>query len=110
MSRDRLDPFAVTAAVLVVVMLVVYLAVIRQQDGEPAAWAVAALAFGAVAAGYGAVRTLPGRRVSLVVAGLVLLAIGVLAILTIGLPILVAGALCLVGATRRPRVAGRSSR
>jgi hypothetical protein len=95
-----MDPFALVAAVLALAMLVVYLVVVRKQDGEPAAWAVSALVLGAVAAGYGAVRTVPGRRASLALAGLVLLAIGVLAILTIGLPMLVAGGLCGIALAR----------
>ena len=101
MARARLDPVAVTAAVLALAMLVVYLSIIWQQDGEPAAWAVAALIVGAPAAGYGAVVTFPYRRASLLLAGLVLVVLVVLARFSIGLPILVAGALCLVAVMRQ---------
>jgi hypothetical protein len=96
----RPDPFALVAALLACAMLVVYLVVIRQQDGHPAGWAVAVLILGAVAAAYGALVRVPYRRVSLAVAGLLLLSIGVLAILTIGLPILVAGGLCVIALAR----------
>ena len=99
-GRTRVDLFAVGAALLAVVMLVVYLAILRQQDGEPALWAIAALVLGAVGAGYGSVKNAQHRRAALVAAGLVLLALGGLAILTIGLPILMAGGLCLVAAVR----------
>ncbi len=99
-GRTRVDLFAVGAALLAVVMLVAYLSILRQQEGEPALWAIAALVLGAVGAGYGSVRSAPHRRAALVATGLVLLALGGLAILTIGLPILVAGGLCLVAAVR----------
>jgi hypothetical protein len=102
MGRARLDRVAVAASVLALAMLVVYLSVIRQQEGQPAAWAVAASIIGAGAAGYGAVVTAPYRRAALLLAGLVLVVLGGLAILTIGLPILVAGALCLVAVLRQP--------
>jgi hypothetical protein len=101
MERVRIDLVAATASLLALAMLAVYLVVIRQQDGEPALWAVAALVFGAAAAGYGAVPAFRHRRAALLLAGLVLVALGMLAILSIGLPILVAGALCFVGFARR---------
>ena len=101
MGRGRLDAVAVAASVLAVAMVVVYLAVIRQQEGEPAVWAVAVLVGGAAAAAYGAAGSAPYRRAALVFAGLALMSLGVLAILSIGLPILVAGALCLIAAMRQ---------
>lgn len=101
MSRGRLDPIAVTAAVLALGMLVVYLSIMWQQDGQPAVWVVAVFVVAAAAAGYGAVVTSRYRRASLLLAGLVLLVLGVLAILSIGLPILAAGALCLIAAARQ---------
>ena len=104
MGRGRLDAIAVAASVLAVAMFVVYLSVIRQQEGEPAAWAVAILIGGAAAAAYGAVVAAPYRRAALVLAGLALMALGVLAVLTIGLPILLAGALCLLAALRQRSV------
>lgn len=65
MVRARLDRAAVAASVLALAMLIVYLSVIRQQEGQPAAWAVSALIIGAGAAAYGAVVTAPtGVRLS----------------------------------------------
>jgi inner membrane protein involved in colicin E2 resistance len=107
MGRARVDAIAVAASVLAVAMVIVYLAVIQEQAGEPAAWAVAALTGGAAAAAYGAVVTAPYRRATLLLAGLALVTLGVLAILTIGLPILLAGALCLIAAVRRRPVPTR---
>ena len=63
-------------------------------------WAVAALVVGAAAAGVGAVVAFPYRRASLAGAALLLILLGLLAILTIGLPILLSGALCLVAGWR----------
>ncbi len=81
-------------------MVGVYLRVIDEQDGTAAVWFVAALGLGAVGAAYGAVRSAPHRRAVLVAAGLVLGVAGVLGILSIGLPVVLAGGLCLVGAIR----------
>jgi hypothetical protein len=103
MVRARVDLFAVAATVVALAMVWVYLMVIRQQDGEPAAWAVVVLVTGAAAAGYGGVVGWPYRRAALLLAGFVLAALGVLAILSIGLPILVAAALCFVAAARLTR-------
>ena len=101
MRQARWDPFAATASALALTMLVVYLGVIRQQhEGAPAAWAVAALIVGAAAAGLGAVVAFPYRRASLALAAVLLILLGLLAILTIGLPILVAGTLCIVAGWR----------
>ena len=101
MARARLDPVAVAASTLALAMLVVYLSVIRQQQGDPAAWVIAALIIGSAAAGYGAGVASPYRRSSLVLAALVLFVLGLAAILTVGLPILVAGVLCLVAVLRQ---------
>lgn len=104
MGRIRVDAVAGVSAVLALVMAFVHVAVTQEQGGEPAAWPVAVLIGGAVAAAYGAVRGVPYGRASLVLAGLSLVVLGVLAMLTLGLPILVAGALSLVAAVRPRRV------
>ena len=101
MRRARWDPFAAAASALALTMLVVYLWVIREQeDGAPAAWAVGALIIGAGAAGLGAVVAAPYRGACLGLAAAVLILVGSLAIFSIGLPILVAGMLCIVAVWR----------
>lgn len=98
------DGLAAAAAVLALVMTVGYVLVLRSQGGEsPVVWFLLALIAGAALAGYGAWRGVPHRRGALFGAGAVLLAIGLLAILSIGLPILLAGVLALAaGARARP--------
>ena len=100
MGRHRLDFVAVAAAVLSLVMLVAYLWIMNQESDRAVAWFLAALILGAAAAAYGASTASPHRRSVLLVGGLVLAAVGVLAILSIGFPILVAGILCLLAAAR----------
>jgi hypothetical protein len=100
MGRSAWDLAAGAAALVALAMVGVYLAVIRQQDGEPAAWVVVALLVGAAAAGFGAITSSPYGRASLLVAGGLLGGLGLLAIFSIGLPIAAAGALCLVAAAR----------
>ena len=99
-GRVRLDLFAVTAAVLALTMLVVYLWLMRQESDQPASWFVAGLVVGAGFAGYGARFSSPYRLFSLLLAGASLVAMGVLAIFSIGFPILVAGTLCVASAVR----------
>jgi hypothetical protein len=101
MGRLRIDPVAAAASLLALAMVVAYLVVIQQQDGEPALWVVTALVLGAAAAGYGAVRAFRHRRLALLLAGVVLVVLGMLAIFSIGLPILLAGGLCFVAFARR---------
>ena len=99
--RSRLDPFAAVAAVLALGMAGVYLWVMRLESDRPVAWFLAALLLGAGAAGYGASTGSPHRGAALILAGVVLAAMGVLAIFSIGLPVLAAGALCLFSAAIR---------
>jgi hypothetical protein len=110
-TRSRLDLLAAVPAALAVVMLVVYVDVVHAQGSDPAPWVLAVLVLGGVAAAYGAVVRAPHRRVALVVAGVLLLGLGLLAVLTIGLPILLAGALCVGAALRgRGEAASRTTR
>ena len=100
MTRRRVDPWAAASALLAAVMVGVYLDVSRQQEGEVAVWFVVMVVLGAVAAAYGALSWVRLRRRALVLAGVLLGAAGVLGILSIGFPILVAGVLSLVAMAR----------
>lgn len=100
MRRPAVDPLAVVAVVIALVMAGVYVGIMREQGDTPVPWFLAGLLVGAVAAGYGAIPAGPNRRAVLVLAAVVLVAMGVVAMLTIGFPILIAGALCAVAAMR----------
>jgi hypothetical protein len=91
---------AVASAAITLIMIVVYLGLIARQGDDPAAWFVAGLAVAAVLAGYGAVGRARGRRPALLAAGALLLVLGLLGILSIGLPIIAAGVLAIVAAGR----------
>ena len=101
MGRARLDLVAVAAAALAVAMLFVYLMIIHQQGDQPAVWAVVILVLGAAAASYGGARDAPYRRAALLFAACGLALLGLLAILTIGMPILLSALLCVVAAVRQ---------
>ncbi|GIM94166.1 hypothetical protein [Paractinoplanes toevensis] len=91
---------AVAAAVITLIMIAVYLGLISRQGNEPALWFVAGLAVAAVLAGYGAIGAARARRPALLAAGALLLVLGLLGILSIGLPIIAAGVLAIVAAGR----------
>ncbi len=95
-----LDLAPLMAAVVAVVMAFVYVRVVSGQDGEPLPWVLAILGVGVLSCAYGASMAAPHRQVVLVGSAIVLGVLGLLAILTIGLPILAAGGLALLGASR----------
>lgn len=98
--RARLDLLALAAAAITAVMLVIYLVLTMGESGEPAVWVIGLLLIGALGAGYAVRRHAAGRRGALILATVALAVVGLLGILTIGLPLLVAAALCVVAATR----------
>jgi hypothetical protein len=96
---------AVVAGITAFVMLAVYLSLLQQQEESVPLWVVAVLVGGGALAVYGAWVPAPAARRALVAAGVLLTALGVLAILSIGVPILLAGLACLGAALRRGRTA-----
>lgn len=101
MSTLRLDPRALAAAALALFMAGAYVGVMRGESDRPVLWFLALLLLGAAAAVYGARSGASRRHGVLLFAGLDLLGLGVLAIFTIGAPILAAGLLCLSAAGSR---------
>ncbi|GIF18273.1 hypothetical protein BJ973_008767 [Actinoplanes tereljensis] len=91
---------AMASAALTLIMIVVYLGLISRQGNQPAVWFVAGLAVAAVLAGYGSFAAAPRHRPALFTAGALQLALGLLGILSIGLPIVAAGVLAVVAAGR----------
>jgi hypothetical protein len=98
----RVDPLSLGAALVALAMAWVYLTVVQGQGNDPAAWVVVVLVGAGLGAGYGGIRGTPARRLVLGTCAFALAVLGLLAILTVGLPILVAAGLCVLGALRGP--------
>jgi hypothetical protein len=98
--RARIDLWAAGAAVVAIVMIALYAVIIADQSGEPAWWFVSLMAVAIACAAYGSARTLPMRRWALLACAVLLTGLGALAILSIGLPILIAGALAWIAFAR----------
>ena len=81
-------------------MIGLYIDLIRRQEGHVAVWFVAGLATAALLSIYGVARAAPVRRLALAASGAVMAVLGLLGILTIGLPILVAAVLAFIAAAR----------
>jgi hypothetical protein len=96
----RVDLLAAGACLLTLVMLVAYLLLLHAQDDSPAVWAVAVLVVAVAGTAYATSRGATHRRPVLVLCAVLLVALGLLAILSIGLPILLAGLLCVAAAAR----------
>ena len=95
------DLLALSTAAITLIMIGVYVALINQQRGEVAVWFVAGLGIAALLCLYGMVRSVPLRRPALAVSGAIMALLGFAGILTIGFPVLCAGALALIAALRR---------
>jgi len=101
--RGTIEPLALTAAILAAGTAVSYAWLIRQQGNQPLPWVLIVLLVGALLASYGALWRVPFRRTALVPAVIALTVLGVLGILSIGLPILASGILTLVSLLRPGR-------
>ena len=98
------DPLAAFSALMALVAAVGYLLIVNAQgSGSPVLWFLVGLLVGGGLSAYAARRTTPRRPVLLLGAGVILGLLGLLTILTIGLPILVAGCLALVAGVRASR-------
>ena len=101
--RGTIEPLALTAAIVAAAMVVFYVWLIRQQGNQPLSWVLIVLLVGGLLAAYGAFWRVPYRRAALVPAVIALTVLGVLGILSIGLPILASGILALVSLLRPGR-------
>lgn len=104
MTVKGVDLFAVAASALAAVMTAAYVGIMNSQDARPLAWVLVALLGSMALTAYAAYTGSPLRRQALVVASGVLGLLGLLAILSIGLPILLAGVLAGVAAARDRRL------
>ena len=103
MQRTRWGVLPLVAAALALATAALYLGLILAEPDRPAAWFLGAVLLGAAAAVYGAHPASAHRRAALLLAGLDLAVMGVLALLSVGWPLVVAGLLCLVAAARSRR-------
>jgi hypothetical protein len=101
--RGTVEPLSLAAAVVAAGMAVYYVWLIGQQGNQPLPWVAIVLVAGALLAAYGALWRVPYRRAALVPAVIALTVLGVLGILSIGLPVLAAGILALVSLLRPGR-------
>ena len=108
---------ALAAAVVAVATDALYLGIIRAQGpGEPGDWVTVTVVASvilalAACAGVAALAEGPApstRRVLLLIATVGLFVMGVLGIFSIGLPLLVAGVLCLIAWTRTSAATGHA--
>jgi hypothetical protein len=90
----------VAAAAFAAATAVVYIWLMGGQGDTPRSWFLALLLTGALLAGFGAVVKGRWGRIALVVSAAVLLPSGVLALASIGLPILAAGTLAVLASVR----------
>jgi hypothetical protein len=88
------------AALIATGVLGPYLWLMRQESDQPVAWFLGGLVVSILLCGYASVR-LPLRRTALITAGTIMVILGMLGILSIGLPVLVAGIVALLSALRR---------
>jgi hypothetical protein len=98
-ARARIEPLGLIGAALAID----YVWLTRQQGNLPLPWVLALLLAGALLAAYGAVRELPYRRAAPLAAAGALTTLGLLALLSIGWPIIAAGLLALASLLRAPQ-------
>ncbi len=102
MSLDppRIEPLALIAATLATAMAAYYVWLIHQQGNQPLRWVLVLLLAGALLAVYGAIQQAPYRRAALLAAGAALTTVGLLALPSVGLPIIASGLLALAASWR----------
>ena len=98
-ARWRVDPAAIVAALVACSVAVGYVWLIRQENDQAAAWFLGGLVVSILLCVYGSARV-PMRRTALATAGGIMTVLGALGILSIGLPVLVAGIVSLMAAAR----------
>ncbi len=106
-ARTRIDGLALTAVAVASATAVAYWLMSAQGD-TPRVWFLGLLLLGVLLAGYRAVGRAPWRRVALGISAVVLLSTSAPALASVGLPIMVAGALAVLACLRSTDSIGRS--
>ena len=99
----RWDFLAIAGTAICVVMAITYLVVVDAQDSTPAYWFLVLLVGTACAGLYAARKDSARRRVVLLTAAVVSFALGLLSLLSIGPPLVVAAVCLLVASVRADR-------
>jgi hypothetical protein len=98
--RIAWDRLALLASLLCAATGVGYVWLIEHQGDQPVAWFLSGLVVSMLLAVYGAATAVPMRTAALTISGTVLVVLGILGLPSIGLPVLVAGALVLAAGVR----------
>ena len=88
------------ASVLTAAITTLYVYLVLAQGSRPSWWALTILVVCVAASGYAVRPKAPRRRAALVVSAIGLLGLGYIALFSIGLPLLLCGALCVAAAVR----------
>jgi len=96
----RIDLLPLAAAVLTFAVVLLYIVLVRQEDGTPTLWAVAVLTACGAGALYGAWKEVRLRRTVLWPTTLALFLMGYLTLFSIGLPLILAAGFCAASALR----------
>jgi len=99
-KRTGVDILAAIAAVLAATMAFGVARVFLRQGDAPVIWFFVGLVAAVLLSAYAIVRQAPRRGMALWASGLLLIGLGVLAILSVGLPIMIAGFIALIAAAR----------
>ena len=97
---QRLDLFALVGAVLAFLVTAFYVFLVYAQGDSPSSYAVGILLVAIACAAYAVPMRARGRKVTLGVAAIFLFILGFIALFSIGMPLVLAAMLCVLGATR----------
>jgi membrane-bound metal-dependent hydrolase YbcI (DUF457 family) len=98
---QRIDLFALLGAGLALLVTVFYVFLVYAQGDSPSSYAVGILLVAIACAAYAVPMRARGRTVTLGVAAIFLFLLGFIALFSIGLPLVLAAMLCVLGAMRR---------
>jgi hypothetical protein len=97
---QRIDLFALFGAVLAFLVTAFYVFLVYAQGDSPSSYAVGILLVAIACAAYSVPMRARGRKVTLGVAAIFLFVLGFIALFSIGMPLVLAAMLCVLGAMR----------
>ena len=99
---QRIDLFALLGAALAFLVTAFYVFLVYAQGDSPSPYAVGILLVAIGCAAYSVPVRARGRKLTLGVAAISLFLLGFVALFSIGLPLVLAAVLCVLGAMRQP--------